>query len=67
MANKQVLPAELTEELETLKSIVDQETEVDTSQDGTILLSIEIPKQNESATPHRITFILSSKLICKSK
>ena len=62
MANKQVLTAELTEELETLKSIIEQETEVTTS-DGTILLSLDLPKQSGNETAHRITFILSSKFI----
>ena len=61
MATKQELPAELLEELETLKSITEQETEVNASPDGTILVSIELPKQNENETSHRITFILSSK------
>lgn len=59
MATKQVLPAGLTEELETLKSIIEQEIQLKTPTDGTIILSVELNK--EIGASHRVTFILSSK------
>ena len=59
MASKHVLPAGLSEELETLKSIIEQEIPIQTSTDGTIILSLELNK--EIGKSHKVTFMLASK------
>ena len=59
MASKHVLPAGLSEELETLKSILGHEIQIKTSTDGTIILCIGLTKEiGESCV---VTFMLSSE------
>ena len=61
--NALALPAELNEELETIKSILTQDTRVVHSQDGTIMVTLDLPRgEMETEKSHEITFILSSEL-----
>ncbi|KAI6661203.1 hypothetical protein LOD99_10131 [Oopsacas minuta] len=61
MASKQAIPAGLREELETVKSIIEQEINLNTSPDGTIFVTIELLKRiEEDSTTHKVTFILSN-------